>query len=505
MSPFVRKVKTGSGATAVQIVEKRNGQRRILEHVGSAHDEAELAVLVSAAQQRLHGVQDMLDLTPTSGALTGPTVEHSASRLLRQVLQGAQRQLGFDVVDDEMFSRLVLARLVEPVSKLDSIRVLAQLGFDPPHINTVYKCLARCVKRDYRGLLAKACWAHATSSGPVALVMYDLTTLHFQVEAEDQLRKVGMSKERRVDPQVTVGLLVTADGFPLEIAMFEGNKGETKTLIPVIEQFRTRHHHLGDLVVVADAGMLSASNLNALEDAGCTFIVGSRQSHVPYDLGEHFERHGNYTPDGATIETSRAMGTGKDKHTRRVVYQYSFARHKREDRTINAQVAKAEKVAAGQRPIARDRFVTVTGNGEHKNAEVNRDTIERARFCAGFKGYVTNLPIEVMDGPAVIAAYHDLWHVEESFRMAKSDLQARPIFHHKKDSIEAHLTIVFAALAIARHLQARTGVTIKKLVHTLRPLQDVTISIAGRQIVAQPRIDPATAAILDKIPDLAGH
>jgi len=504
VSPFVRKVKTASGATAVQIVEKRNGQRRILEHVGSAHDEAELAVLVSAAQQRLHGVQDMLELTPPRRSATGPVVEHAASQLLVQVLDGAYQQLGFGVTGDELFARLVIARLVEPVSKLDSIRVLDQLGVSAPHINTVYKCLARCVTRDYRGMLAAACWAHATSTGPVALVMYDLTTLHFQIEAEDQLRRVGMSKERRVDPQVTVGLLVTADGFPLEVAMFEGNKAETKTLIPVIEQFKTRHQ-LAELVVVADAGMLSAANLNALEDAGCTFIVGSRQSHVPYDLGEHFERHGNYVADGATIEASRDMGTGKDKRTRRVVYQYSFARHKRENQTINAQIAKAEKVAAGQRPIARDRFVTVTGDGDGKKAEINWDTIERARFCAGFKGYVTNLTPEAIAGPAVVAAYHDLWHIEESFRMAKSDLQARPIFHHKKDSIEAHLTIVFAALAVARHLQARTGITIKKLVHTLRPLQSVTISIAGRQVVAEPRIDTDTAAILNKIPDLTGH
>src|SRR5665811_2026189 len=180
---------------------------------------------------------------------------------------------------------------------------------------------------------------------------------------------------------------------------------------------RRQHPRIRDLVVVADAGMLSASNLNALEDAGYRFIVGSRQSQVPYDLGTHFERHGNYTPDGSTIETSRDMGSGKDKRTRRVVYHYSFTRHKRDDRTINKQVEKAEKVAAGQRPIARDRFVTVTADADGKKAQVNWDTIERARFCAGFKGYVTNITPQVMDGAAV--AYHDLWHVEQSFRMAK--------------------------------------------------------------------------------------
>lgn len=189
--------------------------------------------------------------------------------------------------------------------------------------------------------------------------MYDLTTLHFNIADEDRLRKVGMSKEHRVDPQVTVGLLVTADGFPLEVAMFEGTKPETKTLVPVIKQFTSRHD-IGDLVVVADAGMLSAANLNALEDAGYRFIVGSRQSRVPYDLGGYFAKHGNYVPDNSTIEASRTMGTGTQQRRRRVAYHYSFQRRKRDDRAINAQVAKAEKVAAGDRPIARDRFVTVT-------------------------------------------------------------------------------------------------------------------------------------------------
>lgn len=498
MSPFVRKVKTASGATAVQIVEKRNGQRRILEHVGSAHDAAELAVLMSAAQQRLHGSQDMLDLgqEPKSHQPAGePVVEDSRSELLWQVVTGGYRQLGFDTVADEVFESLVAARVIEPTSKADTLRVLADVGVPVPHENTLYKCLARCVARDYRSQVATACWKHANAEGPVGLVMYDLTTLHFEVTDEDRLRRVGMSKEHRVDPQVTVGLLVTASGLPLEIALFEGNKAETKTLVPVIEQFKARHA-ITELVVVADAGMLSAANLNALEDAGCTFIVGSKQSRVPYDLDGHFKSHGNATPDGATIETSRDMGAGKEKRTRRVVYHFSWKRYRREMRAINAQVDKAEKVAVGERPVARDRFVTVTTDKDGKKAEVNWPIIERARFSAGFKGYVTNLPADVVDGAAVVAAYQDLWRIEESFRMAKSDLQARPVFHRKRDSIEAHLTIVFTALAVARDLQARSGWSLKKIVRGLRPLQQVTIQLGGQRLDAEPAIPDDIAELL---------
>ena len=125
--------------------------------------------------------------------------------------------------------------------------------------------------------------------------------------------------------------------------------------------------------------------------------------------------------------------------------------------------------------------------------------MDRARQLAGLKGYVTNIKTATMGGGAVIAAYHDLWQVEASFRMAKSDLRARPIFHHQRDSIEAHLTIVFAALAISRYLQDQTGVSIKKLVRTLRPLQTVTIDIAGHTITAEPTITPEAYYLLSAL------
>ena len=131
--------------------------------------------------------------------------------------------------------------------------------------------------------------------------------------------------------------------------------------------------------------------------------------------------------------------------------------------------------------------------------EVDQDLVDRARQLAGLKGYVTNIAVETMTGAAVIAAYHDLWQVEKSFRMTKSDLRARPIFHRQRDSIEAHLTIVFAALAISRHLQDQTDVSIKKLIRTLRPLRSVTVDVAGHTFTAEPTITPEAEAILDAL------
>jgi Transposase DDE domain len=501
VASFIRRVPTASGARAVQIVHKQGRRVTAIEHIGSAHTDAELALLSEIARQRLHEGQQTLEfLAATPGqtkAAGGARVVDTRSQLLWQVLQDAYARLRFSAVSDEAFAALVLARIIEPTSKADSIRVLAELGIAAPSLRTIFRALGRCIERDYRDTLATACLAYSasTAAGKAALVLYDCTTLYFETDTEDQLRKVGMSKERRVDPQIQVGLLVDPGGFPLEVHCFEGNKAETTTLIPVLNAFQQRHG-VTDMVVVADAGMLSAGNLNALEDAGFSFIVGSRISKAPYDLAEHFERHGDYFADGQILESARVMGTGKAARSRRVVYQYVFKRAQRDNRAINAMIERAEKVADGTRPIKKDRFVKLDG----ATKSVDWDLVGRARQLAGLKGYVTNIDPKTMTGQAVISAYHDLWQVEKSFRMAKSDLRARPIFHHQRESIEAHLTIVFAALAISRHLQDLTGVSIKKIVRALRPLQTVTIEIAGHTFTAEPTLTTAAREILTELP-----
>ena len=216
MASFIRKVPTASGARAVQIVHKRGRRVVGIEHIGSAHDDAQLAVLMEVARQRLHEGQQELELTPPAAASQG--VEQSASpgarvtgtrsQLLWDVLTSAYDRLGFGTIGDEAFRSLVLARIVEPTSKADTIRVLDEVGVPAPALRTIFRALARCVERDYRSILATACMRHSasTAAGRLSLVLYDCTTLYFETDTEDELRRVGMSKERRVDPQIQVGV-----------------------------------------------------------------------------------------------------------------------------------------------------------------------------------------------------------------------------------------------------------------------------------------------------------
>jgi hypothetical protein len=478
---YVRTVRTASGATAVQIVHSSHRGSRDIEHIGSAHDEAELEVLKAAARARMAAGQGELDLGLDDSPEAGGPLEIISSRMghLWDALSRAFDALGFDaaVQGDEVFRRLVLARVIEPTSKQDSLRVLAEAGIDAASYPTVNRRLPVYATEQWRRGLAAACAAHA-SLGPASLVLYDVSTLYFEADAGDGFREPGFSKERRLDPQITIGLLTDAAGFPLMVNAFEGNKAETKTMLPVIEAFMTAHQ-LEDVTVVADAGMISAANQQAIEQAGLSFILGMRISETPYVVDRWRTEHpGQAIPDGQVFTQPWPAGPADHRRDQVIYYQYRAERARRTLRGIDEQVAKAERAVAGQAPVKRNRFISLSGGTK----KVNRALEAKARALAGLKGYVTNL--EGVTAEFVIDAYHRLFQIEKTFRMSKHDLRARPIYHHKRESIEAHLTIVFAALAVSRWIEQATGWSIKKFVRTARRYRTIRIRAGVHTLTA---------------------
>lgn len=565
MGVFIRTVRTKSGASAVQIVEKRGTQILNVQHFGSAHTPEELALLKATAKKSLLPGQQTFDFeipaalpstteptleqpalsdefstetAPTkSSELAAPapavsgmaTVTRTSSEILWTALAELYDEAGFNIVQDETFKKLVLARIIEPVSKEDSIRVLSELGVTAPSHATIYRCLARCIDRDYQNLLATTAFNRAAPT--LSLLLYDVTTLYFEAQKEDEFRKPGISKERRLGPQIVVGLLVDQHGYPLELHCFEGNKAEITTMIPVVQAFLQRHGLTG-VTVVADAGMMSAANILAMEDAGLNFIVGARVSKLPEQIEEHLdallaEEHkkaqtaaeeageapesepatppGPTQPivlkvaDGKVFEDHKPVvsGKGKDKITRdyRLVFQCRAKRARLDLMNIQKQIDKSKATLSGSRPVKKDKYVKVT----EKQQKLDESLIEKHQRRAGFKGYVTNLKPEQASGAQVITAYHDLYQVERSFRMSKTDLRGRPIFHRKKDSILAHLSIVFTALAISRTIQARTGLSIRRVLQVLRPLRSAVLAVGGREIVVPPQIPKEAAEVLDQL------
>lgn len=387
---------------------------------------------------------------------------------------------------------MVCARIIEPTSKQDSLRVLAETGIAAVSYPTLNRHLPMFAKPVFRQALSTACARHA-QLGPTSLVLYDVSTLYFETDAGNGFREPGFSKERRLEPQITIGLLADAAGFPLALEAFEGNRAETATMLPVINAFK-KAHQLSEVTVVADAGMISESNQVAIQAAGLSFILGTRIPFLPGVVTEWHAKHpGEAIPDQLVLTQPWPASSAEKARgipDRVIHYQYRHDRARRSLRGIDEQIAKAQRAVDGKAPVKRNRFITLTG----ATKTVNRDLEAKARALAGWKGYTTNLTSQSPE--FVVGAYHQLWRIEKAFRMSKHDLQARPIYHHKRESIEAHLTIVFAAMAVSHWIEHRTGWSIKKFVRTTRRYRTVTIQ-AGRQTLtaAEPLPDDLAEAL----------
>ncbi len=274
---------------------------------------------------------------------------------------------------------------------------------------------------------------------------------------------------------------------------FEGNKAEITTMLPTITAFMAAHG-LHDVVIVADAGMISENNMKDIEAAGLSFILGMKIPDVPYVVDEWRREHPDKAiPDGHVFVQPWPAGTKDKRKDQMRYYQYKHDRARRTLKGIDEQIRKAEQTVAGKTALKRNRFVKLTD----ATKTVNRDLEAKTRALAGMKGYVTNIADPTPE--QVIGAYRQLFQIEKSFRMAKSDLAARPIFHHTKESIEAHLTIVFAALAVSRWIEDTTGWSIKKFVKTIRRYRTIHIQTGDHVITAADPLPDDIHQILDAI------
>ena len=490
MGKYIQQSKGYKGSIRVRIITKKCGKTLKVEHIGVAHNEKELKVFMELAQDRLRD-KNQLELKFTECEQEKPTGiihKQSYSKYLYETLENIYKKLRISEVRDEVFKQMTIARIISPGSKLETIEILDDLGIESPTNTGIHRSLKNCNKKDYRRKISDG-FIEFAGIKRASILLYDVTTLYFEIGKEDEYRKSGLSKERRLEPQIVVGLLVDEKGFPLALSSFEGNKAETKTMLPILKEFR-RRCNVKELTVVADAGMMSGENLEQLEEEGFKFIVGSRISKTPYEIEEYRRAEDEQLTDGQIFDTQkkfRSKQSQKEKQ-RRVVYQYRQKRAELDLSNIREQIRKAQWQIENKVFRNKPKFLKLT----QTSAMLDEGLINEARLKAGIKGYVTNLDC---DAKIIIDGYHNLFKVEKSFRMTKSDLQARPIFHQTRDKIEAHLTICFAALGICIYIQDKTKLSIKRFVRRLSRLRTAVIEIAGQQHTAEPEIDIETKNI----------
>lgn len=388
----------------------------------------------------------------------GSKVHDSKLETAYSYLSLIYRQLGFDKLESDLLKNFVLIRILEPASKIKSIELLKKYFGIEYKKTTVFRklLLATSLKDSAVGIAIK--YARKHFGFDFSLVFYDVTTLYFETNEHDEFRLNGFSKDNKINqPQILVGLMVNNIGFPVYYDTFKGNTFEGHTIIPAISAIKIKYK-IKKLTVVADAGMLSQDNLNALEEAKIDYVVGARIKKL--NINQVRE-----------IAHKLSRKNGKSIKQDNVIYEYSIKRATKDKADNDKQVKKAEYLKDHPTQVhRRSSFLQPTGKSTFN---LNQEIIDKYRLLEGIKGYKTN--IHKIANKLLISRYKDLWRVEQSFRIAKSDLQARPIYHRKQDPINYHLLIVFMALCLSRVMEQEKQQSIKKIVEELKDIWTITI------------------------------
>ena len=446
---FVRKKRNKSGSTSVQIIQKQSGKYKVVQTIGSSKDPDQVDLLYRQAQQaipRLFNQITIFDKPPSV-----PPIAELCNDDIRVV--GPElifgkifNHIGYNKIPDQLFRDLVISRITHPGSKLKLSIYLREnnrkevtpdrIYYFLDKLNDKYKAQVEDIGFNYTRQLLR---------GHIGIIFYDMTTIYFESSQPDDFRETGFSKEgKHQHPQIYLGLLVGKNGYPIGYDVFEGGIYEGHTLIPVLEKFQKRFQ-LDKPVVVADAGLLSNDNIVALQKKGYGFILGARikneKSSIKKQIIEMNLRDGQVAkltkPDQTTLFISFASSRARKDQSNRE------RGLKRLEKSLKA--GRLTKSNINNRGY--NKYLKLEGE---LKIEIDYQKFDRDGKWDGLKGYVTNTKLT---GKQVIDSYNNLWKIEKAFRISKTDLKIRPIYHRLRPRIEAHICISFVSYVLYKELE----------------------------------------------------
>ncbi len=448
---YVREKRNKSGKISVQVIEKRAGKYRLLKTLGCSSDLNKVALLKIEAKNWMRlqsGVQefDFNDYrSQTLAVLDG--IDSLTNIGIELLLGKLFDEIGFNKINDDLFRLLVLSRIANPASKLKTTDYLHKYHGIDVDVQVIYRYLDKLYKKQKESV-QKISYNHTLKilDNTINIVFYDVTTMYFEIEAEDELRKPGFSKDgKHQNPQILLGLLVSKNGYPLAYDIFEGNKYEGHTMMPVINGFK-KTYKIEKFLVVADAGLLSAQNIQELEANDFEYILGGRLKNASSAVKN--------TALSLTLKDGESTTIKDIEKNNMVVVSYSASRAKKDAYNREKGVEKLKKqIESGKltkKQINNRGYNKFLKIKEEVNIILDEEKVKDDAKWDGLKAYITNTALSKEE---VMENYGHLWQIEKAFRINKTDLRVRPIFHRARRRIEAHICITFVAYKIYKELE----------------------------------------------------
>lgn len=465
MQYHIRKVKTSSDNIAVQVIKYENRKRVIVKHIGTAHNKDEVIILCDNAAKLIAEKTKQIFLFPQQESFIPlEQCEYLGFQytFLYETLYKLQVRLGYTCFGIKLLNDLVTIRIIEPASKLRSLELL-ETYFNIKHRRqTLYDIFPVLLKLKNKIEELTINFAIKEFDFDFAIIFYDVTTLYFETFRPDNLRKTGFSKDNKFNqPQIVVGLVVNKDGFPVAYDIFPGNTFEGHTLIPIIKDFKKKYN-IKNLTVVADAAMISTDNFENLKAAKIDYIVGARLGNIQADTLSAIDKQLPRT-DLANIRLTTNLGY--------LICDFSKKRFNKDKFEMDKQIAKAKEILQHPGKTKKVKFIKTT---EAKN-QLNTELIDKTNILLGIKGYYTNLDNKAISNELVIERYHQLYKIEQAFRISKHDLKTRPIFHFREDPIRVHILICFMALAVSKYIELKTNHSIHAFLNECKKITDARL------------------------------
>lgn len=489
MSYHIRKVKTGSKAIAVQVIKYENRKRLVIKHIGSAHNKDEVITLCNNAANWVSEQTKQIPLFHHQGESFIPLEQFEylgfQYTFLYETLLKLQARLGYTYFGNKLLNDLVTIRIIEPASKVRSLELLETYFNIKYRRQVLYDIIPELLKLKDKIEELTINLAVKEFDFDFAIVFYDVTTLYFETFKADDFRKHGFSKDNKSNqPQIVVGLVVNKEGFPVAYDAFPGNTFEGHTLIPIIKAFKKKHK-IKSLIVVADAAMISSDNIDNLRVAKIDYIVGARLGNLQADILNSIDKQLPRT-DSANIRLNTNLGY--------LICNFSKKRFAKDKLEMEKQIAKAKEILQHPGKTKKVKFIKTTDAKNLLNAEL----IGKTEILLGIKGYYTNLDEKIISSQLVIERYHQLYKIEQAFRISKHDLKTRPIFHFKEDPIRLHILICFMALAVSKYVEIKTNLSIQAFLFACKKITDARLlnKITNKIIVKRVPLPPEVETIM---------
>lgn len=474
---FVRKKINKSGKVSVQIIDKSTGKYKVIHTVGCTSDLAEIDKMIKTGKK---WIADKLKQLEIDFLGEEQIIENSLNAIEQINVIGSEMllgkiydEIGFNIIQEPLLRQLVMSRLCFPSSKLKTTDYLYKYHSIEIDVDKIYRYLDK-LNKEQKAQIQQISYDHTAMilNNEINVVFYDVTTLYFEIDKEDELRKTGFSKEgKHQNPQIILGLLVSIEGYPLAYEIFEGNKFEGHTMLPVIDAFKSRYG-LDSMVIIADSGLLSGKNISELQEKGYEYILGARIKNETDLIKQNILQ--------LKLNNGESEIIRKDKNTR-IIISYSQARagkdkNNREKglKRIEKQIKSGRLTKSSINKRGYNKYLILEGEAR---VSVNREAFEADSRWDGLKGYVTNTNLSKDE---IIENYGHLWKIEKAFRISKSDLKIRPIYHRLRHRIEAHICISFIAYKVYKELERQlkiknSGLSPEKVIEISKTIYSIKL------------------------------